>query len=140
MYAYKVLVLILAEDSEIPICCANFGMDFVGVRSRLAPISSNVSSVITQRLQFRLSTAVEQVVACALAKQRARVRFPVGTSFLDLWARWRKRQGTSLRAGRPGFDPGCQRGGDFSTLLRVQTGPGVHSTTYKMSTGEFLRG
>ena len=29
-----------------------------------------------------LSTAVEQVVACALAKQRARVRFPVGTSFL----------------------------------------------------------
>ena len=53
--------------------------------------------------------------------------------------RWRKRQGASLRAGRPGFDPGCRRGGDFSSLLRVQTGPGVHSTSYKMSTGEFLR-
>ena len=29
------------------------------------------------------STAVEQVVACALVTQRARVRSPVGTSFLD---------------------------------------------------------
>ena len=28
------------------------------------------------------SIAVEQVVACALVTQRARVRFPVGTSFL----------------------------------------------------------
>ena len=28
------------------------------------------------------STAVEQVVACALVTQRARVRSPVGTSFL----------------------------------------------------------
>ena len=27
-------------------------------------------------------------------------------------------------------------GGDFSSL-RVQPGPGVHSTSYKMSTGEF---
>ena len=57
-----------------------------------------------------------------------------------LGARWRKRQGASLWAGRPGFDPGCRRAGDFSSLLRVQTGPGVHSTSYKMSTGEFLRG
>ena len=40
----------------------------------------------------------------------------------------------------PGFDPGCRRGGDFSLLLRVQTGPGVHSPSYKMSTGEFPRG
>ena len=39
---------------EIPTCCANFGMDFVGVHSRLAPISSNVSSVKTVRLQFCL--------------------------------------------------------------------------------------
>ena len=31
---------------------------------------------------FNLSTAVEQVVACALVTQRARVRSPVGTSFL----------------------------------------------------------
>ena len=31
-------------------------------------------------------------------------------------------------------------GGDFSSHLRVQTGPGVHSTSYKMSTGEFSRG
>ena len=29
-----------------------------------------------------MSTAVEQVVACALVTQRARVRSPVGTSFL----------------------------------------------------------
>ena len=45
-----------------------------------------------------------------------------------------------LRAGRPGFDPGCRRGEDFSSLLRVQTGPGVHSTFYKMSTGGFPGG
>ena len=31
----------------------------------------------------RESTAVEQVVACALVTQRARVRSPVGASFLD---------------------------------------------------------
>ena len=30
-----------------------------------------------------LSTAVEQAAACALVTQRARVRSPVGTSFLD---------------------------------------------------------
>ena len=47
------------------------------------------------------------------------------------WARWLKRQGAWLRAGRPGFDPRCRRGGDFSSLLRVQTGPGVHSTSYQ---------
>ena len=53
------------------------------------------------------------------------------------WARWLKRQGAELRVRRPGFDPGCRRGGDFSSLLRVQTGPGVHSASYKMSTGVF---
>ena len=37
------------------------------------------------------------------------------------------------------LDPGCRRGGDFSSLLRVQTGPGVHSTSYEMSTGGFPR-
>ena len=44
--------------------------------------------------------------------------------------------------GVPGFDPGCRRGGDFSSVLRVWTGPGVHSTSYKMSrpTREFSRG
>ena len=42
--------------------------------------------------------------------------------------------------GRPGFDPGCLRGGDSSSLLRVQTGPGVHSASYKMNTGDFPRG
>ena len=47
------------------------------------------------------------------------------------WARWLKRQGAEIRTGRPGFDPGCRRGGDFSSLLRVQTGPGVHSASYK---------
>ena len=35
--------------------------------------------------------------------------------------------------GRPKFDPGCRKGGDFSSL-HVQTGPGVNSTSYKMST------
>ena len=55
-------------------------------------------------------------------------------------ARWLKRQDAWLWAGRPGFDPGCRRGGDFTSLLHVQTGPGVHSTSYKMSPGEFLRG
>ena len=78
------------------------------------------------------------------------ISFVVETTFLSLnnsadhltlvWARWLKRQGAWLRAGRPGFDPGCRRSGDFSSLLLVQTGPGVHSTSYKMSTGEFLRG
>ena len=38
----------------------------------------------------------------------------------------------------PGSIPGIGGGGDFSSLLRVQIGPGVHSTSYKMSTGEFL--
>ena len=52
------------------------------------------------------------------------------------WLRWLKRQGACLQAGRPG----CRRGGDLSLLLRDQTGPGVHSTSYKMSTGEFPRG
>ena len=42
-------------------------------------------------------------------------------------------------AGRAGFDPACRRG-DFSSLLRVQTGPGVHSTSCKMSTGDSPRG
>ena len=40
-------------------------------------------------------------------------------------------------AGRPGFDPGCRRSADFSSLLRVHIGPGVHSASYKMSTGAF---
>ena len=39
--------------------------------------------------------------------------------------------GSSGKAGRPGFDPGCGRGGDFSSFLRIQTGPGVHLTSYK---------
>ena len=30
--------------------------------------------------------------------------------------------------------PGVRGGGDFSSLLCVQTGPGIHSTSYKMST------
>ena len=34
-------------------------------------------------------------------------------------------------------DPGWRRGGDFSPLLRVQTGPGVHSTSCKMNTEAF---
>ena len=56
------------------------------------------------------------------------------------WARWLKRQGAELWAGRPGFDPGYRKGGDFSSLLCVQTGPGVNSASYKMSTGAFPGG
>ena len=48
-----------------------------------------------------------------------------------------KWQGSRLQAGQPGFNPGCRRGGDFSPLLRIQTGPGVHSASYKMSTEGF---
>ena len=52
-FSFNNLVALRAEDSEIPTCCAKFGMDFVGVRSRLAPISPNVSSVKTVPLRFR---------------------------------------------------------------------------------------
>ena len=37
----------------------------------------------------------------------------------------------------PGSIPGVGR---FSSLVRVQTGPEVHSASYKMSTGGFPRG
>ena len=43
-------------------------------------------------------------------------------------------------AGWHGFDPGCRRGGDFSSLLRVQTGLEVHSASYKMNTGGLSSG
>ena len=36
--------------------------------------------------------------------------------------------------------PQVPEGWRFSSLLRVQTGPGVHSASYKMSTGAFPRG
>ena len=52
-FSFNNLVALCAENSEILTCCANFGMDFVGVHSRLAPISSNVSSVKTVCLRFR---------------------------------------------------------------------------------------
>ena len=48
-----------------------------------------------------------------------------------------KQQGCLGRAGWPRFNSGCLRGGVFCSLLRVQTGPGVHSTCYKMSNGGF---
>ena len=44
------------------------------------------------------------------------------------------------RLDGPGSIPGVGGGGDFSSPLLVQTGLGVHSTSYKMSTGKFLRG
>ena len=50
---------------------------------------------------------------------------------------WLKQQAAWLRARWPGFDPGCWRGGEFSSLLHDQTGPEVHSASYKMSTGGF---
>ena len=40
----------------------------------------------------------------------------------------------------PGSIPSAGGGGDFSSLLHVQTGSVVHSTSYKISTGEFPRG
>ena len=60
-FSFNNLVALCAEDSEIPTCCANFGMDFVGVHSRLAPISSNVSSVKTVHLRFHFLFATEPV-------------------------------------------------------------------------------
>ena len=56
---------------------------------------------------------------------------------IPVWARQRKLQGAWLLVGLPGFDSGCRRGEDFSLLLRVQTGPGVRSASYKMSTEGF---
>ena len=46
-----------------------------------------------------------------------------------------KAQGAWLRAGRHRFDPGCRKGGDFHSVLRGKNGPGIHSASYKMSTG-----
>ena len=42
-----------------------------------------------------------------------------------------------MRARRSEFDPGGRKGGEFSSLLRVQTGSGVHSASYNMSTWAF---
>ena len=61
--SFNNLVALCAENSEIPTCCANFGIDFVGVGSRLAPISSNVSSVKAVCLRFRFLFATEPVVS-----------------------------------------------------------------------------
>ena len=38
--------------------------------------------------------------------------------------------------GQDEFDPGYGGSGDFS-LFRIQTDPGVHSASYKVSTGAF---
>ena len=40
----------------------------------------------------------------------------------------------------PGSIPGVGGGADFSSLLRVQTGPEIHAASYKMSTGGFPLG
>ena len=40
----------------------------------------------------------------------------------------------------PGSIPGVGGGGDFSSVRRVQTGPEVHSASYRMSTVGFPRG
>ena len=40
----------------------------------------------------------------------------------------------------PGSILGVGGGGDFYSLVRVQTGPAVHSASYKMSTGGFPLG
>ena len=49
-----------------------------------------------------------------------------------------KQQGAWLRTGGLGFDRGVGVVKFFS-FLRVQTGPGVHSASYEMSTGGFPR-
>ena len=46
-------------------------------------------------------------------------------------------QGSCLRAGRPGFDPGCWRSGKFSSLLRVQTSAGSIEPPMKCLPGAF---
>ena len=52
-----------------------------------------------------------------------------------------KRKGAWLRAGRPGFDPWSRWGEKFSSHLRVQTDPWIHSAFYKISTHHhFSRG
>ena len=51
-----------------------------------------------------------------------------------------QKQIAGVRAGRPGSIPGVGGGGDFSSFVRVQTGPEIHSASYKMSTGGFPRG
>ena len=78
-------------------------------------------------------------IATHAGKSQYTIFFILNVCNLGAWARWLKRQGPWQRAGRPGFDPGCRRGGDFSSLLRVQTDPGVHSHSYKMSTEGFPR-
>ena len=40
--------------------------------------------------------------------------------------KWMRGIGACLQAGQPGFNPECQRVGDFPSLLCVQTGPEVH--------------
>ena len=67
LYTYKGLFLIIQllyvqKTLKFPLCCANFWMYFVGVRSRLASISSNFSSVKTVRLRFRFLFTTEPVV------------------------------------------------------------------------------
>ena len=49
-------------------------------------------------------------------------------------------EGAWLGAGRPGFDSGYRKSGDSSPALLIETDPGVHSASYKMSTGCFPRG
>ena len=48
--------------------------------------------------------------------------------------------GQVAQAARSGFDLKCRKGGDFSSLLRAQNGPRVHSASYKMRTGVFPGG
>ena len=43
-------------------------------------------------------------------------------------------------SGRHRFDPVCQRGGDFSSLLHVQTGSGSTQSSIKCVLGAFSRG
>ena len=93
---------------------------------------------------------MEQVVACALVTQRARVRSPVGTRFLGevfsgFFLTCNGPGGASGKALRYGLDgPGSIPGvGGVEIFLHSFVSRlvlGSTQTSYKMSTGEFLRG
>ena len=60
---------------------------------------------------------------------------PVLTNHQINIKQYQHRQGAWLQNGRPGFNPGWRNCGDFSSHVRVQSGPEFHSTSNKMSTG-----
>ena len=62
-----------------------------------------INICIFKKCGLFLSTAVEQVVACALVTQRARVRSPVGTGFLGFFSPVRQMSGNFRPPRSPNF-------------------------------------